>query len=380
MLCSCRLALADSVRKLSQQLQQQQSATISNTAALLKPGMTVMTTSLSSTAAAALISAHQQATAAAPAAGGTHQPLAAAPAEVASKAATLTANAADSGAESDVDDPNFWPSSSGIGRQAATDPVFSSPMLDQLAKRPGGAGGKLGLAVYICESRPLCEGVIMARQLAAAGLDITLITDAQACVFIDQVDIVMFGADAVCPGGVVNKVGSKLLALAGRAAGVPVVAVTDSMKISPGPVSVVALPNTVISAGEEEKDAEEVVRSWDHSIMQQIQGFVKTYDGDADISSGNSGQDNQEAAAQASEAAAAHTPAAAEGGVSSSMGGGSICIRNVYFESVPLDCLTGLVTDKGLLTQADVAALIKKRVQEYQEAFGLAAPMDTVAS
>jgi len=40
----------------------------------------------------------------------------------------------------------------------------------------------------------------------------------------------------------VNKVGSKLLALAAEAAGVPVVAVTDSLKISPGPVSAVTLP------------------------------------------------------------------------------------------------------------------------------------------
>src|SRR5689334_981463 len=86
--CSCRLALADSVRKLSQQLKQQQSATISNTAALLKPGMTVMTTSLSSTVAAALISAHQQAIAEAPAAGSTQQPVAvAAPAEACKAAA-----------------------------------------------------------------------------------------------------------------------------------------------------------------------------------------------------------------------------------------------------------------------------------------------------
>lgn len=63
--CCCRLALHDAVSKVSLQLQQQQSATISNMAALLKPGMRVMTTSLSSTVAAALIQAHKQALAAA---------------------------------------------------------------------------------------------------------------------------------------------------------------------------------------------------------------------------------------------------------------------------------------------------------------------------
>jgi translation initiation factor 2B subunit (eIF-2B alpha/beta/delta family) len=86
----------------------------------------------------------------------------------------------------------------------------------------------------------------MAQRLAAAGLHVTVITDAQAGAFVEEADLVLLGADAVTPAGVVNKVGSKLLALAAKAAGVPVVAVTDSLKVSPGPVAQVALPNTVL--------------------------------------------------------------------------------------------------------------------------------------
>eukprot|EP00775_Hariotina_reticulata_P014735 gene14735-14903_t len=110
----------------------------------------------------------------------------------------------------------------------------------------------------------------MAQRLAAAGLDVTLITEAQAGVFIEDADLVLLGADAVTPAGVVNKVGSKLLALAAKAAGVPVVAVTDSLKISPGPVSAVALPNTTLQQGEEEKEAEELLTAWGEGVAAEV--------------------------------------------------------------------------------------------------------------
>jgi hypothetical protein len=241
-------------------MQRQRVATVDNTAAVLQGGMRVLTTSLSSTVAKALIQAHQRAVAGAgsqtkPMA--PQQPAAAAAGPGDSTSAQQPAVPADA-AEGDpgqqqaeeedwVDDPNFWPSSSGIGREQ---PDSSSSFPPFLA---GGGSGSFkgsscgpGLSVIVCESRPLCEGVAMAQRLAAAGLHVALITDAQAGVFVEEADVVLLGADAVTPAGVVNKVGSKLLALAAKAAGVPVVAVTDSLKVSPGPVAQFALPNTAL--------------------------------------------------------------------------------------------------------------------------------------
>jgi hypothetical protein len=268
-----RLALSDALDKLTASMQQQQAATVSNTAAVLKSGMCVLTTSLSSTVAKALIQAHQQAlagAAAATAAQEAHQQrqqqqlaasLAAGGSESDAAAAAQFAQGQDWGAQADwIDDPNFWPEGSGIGRDqpSSSDTTFPPFLIGQGSNGQGngsqgsgqgsykGSSRGPGVSVIVCESRPLCEGVTMAQRLAAAGLHVTLITDAQAGVFVEQADVVLLGADAVTPGGVVNKVGSRLLALAAKASGVPVVSVTDSLKVSPGPVAQFALPNTAL--------------------------------------------------------------------------------------------------------------------------------------
>jgi translation initiation factor 2B subunit (eIF-2B alpha/beta/delta family) len=93
------------------------------------------------------------------------------------------------------------------------------------------------LRVIVCESRPLREGVTTAARCAEAGHEAVLITDAAAAVHLDSLRddpsaLVLVGADALTPsGGFVNKVGTRLLALAAASAGVPlyVVATTDKM-------------------------------------------------------------------------------------------------------------------------------------------------------
>jgi translation initiation factor 2B subunit (eIF-2B alpha/beta/delta family) len=71
--------------------------------------------------------------------------------------------------------------------------------------------------VLVCEGRPACEGRWLATQLAAEGIAVCLLTDAQAFQALPQSDGVLLGADAVLhDGSVVNKSGSALLALAAR--------------------------------------------------------------------------------------------------------------------------------------------------------------------
>ncbi len=85
--------------------------------------------------------------------------------------------------------------------------------------------------VYVCEARPLCEGRQTAARLAAAGVAVTLITDAQAALVMPHVSRVLLGADAVCTdGSIVNKAGSTLLALAARRFGLPVTVVAQEIK------------------------------------------------------------------------------------------------------------------------------------------------------
>jgi len=85
--------------------------------------------------------------------------------------------------------------------------------------------------VYVCEGRPLCEGRQLANELSEAGIAVTLLTEAQAHLLMPQTDMVLLGADSVIPGqGVVNKVGSALLALAARRFDKPVIVAAESLK------------------------------------------------------------------------------------------------------------------------------------------------------
>ncbi len=99
--------------------------------------------------------------------------------------------------------------------------------LSQLAQeRPG-------LALVATEARPGREGAPQARFLAQEGLDVTVITDAAAGMFIGQCDALIIGADTVyADGSVINKTGSYLLALAAQAHERPVYVVAERFKLS----------------------------------------------------------------------------------------------------------------------------------------------------
>ena len=89
--------------------------------------------------------------------------------------------------------------------------------------------------VYVAESRPGLEGRAVAEELAAMGETVTLHTDAAAAHVLSRatVDCVLVGADTVLPDGrVVNKTGTRALALAAAREGVPAYAVAATDKVS----------------------------------------------------------------------------------------------------------------------------------------------------
>jgi translation initiation factor 2B subunit (eIF-2B alpha/beta/delta family) len=97
-----------------------------------------------------------------------------------------------------------------------------------------GDGRLPGREVVVTESRPKREGVRLGRELAQAGVRVTLISDAAAGVFVPRSEAVLVGADAI--GGddqLINKAGTRLIALAARESGVPCYAVAQTHKIAP---------------------------------------------------------------------------------------------------------------------------------------------------
>lgn len=99
---------------------------------------------------------------------------------------------------------------------------------------------RAGVPVVVGESRPGREGVAAAESLAGGGREVTLVTDAALPgAFADGTAVpdaasALVGADGVLPdGAVVNKTGSRALALAADDAGRPFRAVAARDKVRP---------------------------------------------------------------------------------------------------------------------------------------------------
>ncbi len=87
--------------------------------------------------------------------------------------------------------------------------------------------------VLCAEGRPACEGRSMAAELAASGIPVSLAIDALVIALVGQAQVVLVGADHLTSQGLVNKVGTYGIALAARAAGVPIYALCSSEKFLP---------------------------------------------------------------------------------------------------------------------------------------------------
>jgi ribose 1,5-bisphosphate isomerase len=88
--------------------------------------------------------------------------------------------------------------------------------------------------VFVTETRPELEGRDVARELAAEGIDVTLIIDSAVSHFIDDADKVLIGAEAVAANGaIVNKIGTATIAAVAQRARVRVYAAASTYKFSP---------------------------------------------------------------------------------------------------------------------------------------------------
>lgn len=103
----------------------------------------------------------------------------------------------------------------------------SSTVLEALVEAH--RGGKR-FKVIATESRPMLEGRKLANELSNDGIHVTVIADAAASLFIESVGLILVGADKITPEHLVNKVGTKMIALAARDRGMPIYAVCETTK------------------------------------------------------------------------------------------------------------------------------------------------------
>jgi len=88
--------------------------------------------------------------------------------------------------------------------------------------------------IIVLEGRPRYEGREVARELSTGSASITLITDAQADIFLPQCHLVVVGADSILSNGdILNKAGTALLAWAAHGHRIPFYVLCETLKISP---------------------------------------------------------------------------------------------------------------------------------------------------
>jgi len=92
--------------------------------------------------------------------------------------------------------------------------------------------------VYNTETRPLFQGRKTARELRKAGIKVTMFIDSALGVALSgeqknkKVDKVFLGADALLKKGIINKIGSELVAQVAKNNKIPVYIVADSWKFT----------------------------------------------------------------------------------------------------------------------------------------------------
>jgi len=97
----------------------------------------------------------------------------------------------------------------------------------ELWKKPGS-----DLKVFVCESRPNQEGMLMANELFSFKINAEIITEAMAGKIIKDVDVIILGADQILRNGsIINKTGSRMLAVLAKFQKIPVFVFASSDKM-----------------------------------------------------------------------------------------------------------------------------------------------------
>ena len=90
------------------------------------------------------------------------------------------------------------------------------------------------IRVFCTETRPRFQGLLTAKQLSEAGVDVTLIVDSAARHYMKQVDLVIVGADSITAEGTLyNKIGTSAVAAIAHDRRIPFYSATQLYKFDP---------------------------------------------------------------------------------------------------------------------------------------------------
>ncbi len=94
-----------------------------------------------------------------------------------------------------------------------------------------GINEKSDIDIFVTQTDPLEQGVKTAKELKKFGMHVTLIIDSAVGHFMPEIDAVIVGTDSLRKEGVVNKIGTKLYAIAAKEHGKPFYIAGNTMKL-----------------------------------------------------------------------------------------------------------------------------------------------------
>jgi translation initiation factor 2B subunit (eIF-2B alpha/beta/delta family) len=161
--------------------------------------------------------------------------------------------------------------------------------------------------VIALEGRPRYEGREMAQSLAKHEIPLTVITDAEADIFMPLSDMVVVGADSVLANGdVLNKAGTALLGWSAQGHTIPFYVLCETLKIAPYLWSTTAYEQNLAML--EEKEGSEV---W----AQPLQG---------------------------------------------------VTVRNFYFDHTPANLVSKVITEQGVLSRQEIERIAQQARDDAQ--------------
>ena len=106
----------------------------------------------------------------------------------------------------------------------------------------------INFSVLITEARPENSGELMGKKLKEAGIDYKIILDISVGFFIENIDAILVGADAVCEnGGVINRIGTFTIACCAKRFKKPFYVMVESLKfLKIYPLNISDVPNTCL--------------------------------------------------------------------------------------------------------------------------------------
>lgn len=137
---------------------------------------------------------------------------------------------------------------------------------------------KLGkrFSVICTESRPKNEGIKLATKLGENNIKVKLLVDSAVFTFISYADLIIFGADAVTNTGLINKIGTKGIAMTALHHNTPTYVLCSNIKLLPKqyPVSLDQLKNPDEIIKDKISNVSPINYYFDYTPLESITGFV----------------------------------------------------------------------------------------------------------